>query len=154
MTIKNKNLHNKITMKTFTIFILILLSCNQTKNVYGNNYNVLQGTKQVQGSWQKCKSKSKEGIVSSNICQTINLEEDGNGKLLLGDKLICSFKWKTEKNLIKFSFDSSNDQSNFLYGVLEYTFKLYDKGDLEYLEIKPQNKEIVYFLSRVKNIKK
>lgn len=136
-------------MKVFRIIsILLLFSFNQTESICSENANDILQTNQVQGIWQLCKRKFGEDIVMSNICQTLVLNENGQGKLLLSDKLICSFKWKIEKSLIKFSFNSSNSQANFLCGDLEYHYKFYAKGNALYLEIKSQDKEIIYYLTR------
>jgi len=151
-------------MKIF-IFIILLFSFNQGKSVYVVNFTNIMQEEKVQGSWSKCKSTFTEIVnlpdgshtiehsIMSNICQTINLNENGNGELLMGDSLMFKYKWRIERGLIKFSFDSPEDQSHFLSGELEYVFRLYDKDDALYLEIKPINKEITYFLVRGKNDK-
>lgn len=150
-------------MKIFTLFFILLYNSCQIKNVHTNNLTNGQQTDQVQGSWSKCKSTFTEVVnlpdgshtiehsIMSNVCQTINLHENGNGELLMGDSLMFKYKWRIEKDLMKFSFDSPEDQSHFLSGELEYVFRLYDKDELLYLEIKPINKEITYFLARAKN---
>lgn len=140
-------------MKKFLIVVnllllsALLLNCKSVSNIVQND---ILPSDEIYGKWEICIVKGNGHTVHSNICKTILFNKYGSGKLLLSDDLICKFNWKVEKEIITFSFKSADEQTDFLSGDLEYIFKLYDEGNLQYLEIKPKNKEIVYFLSRVK----
>ncbi|KGO91085.1 hypothetical protein [Flavobacterium subsaxonicum] len=114
--------------------------------------HIKQKTEQIYGSWGMCKTQVDEDtFIVANVCKTVVFNDNGGGKLLMGDNILSNFKWKIDPEKLQFTFNTPTDREGFLDTATEYSFKLYTKGDFKYLEIKPRDKETIYYLSRLKS---
>lgn len=142
-------------MKTRLIILLSLLftyGCNMKteKNTekISINKNLLKSS--IVGSWHLCESTGDGVEITYNVCPTIFFSEEGNGNMKSSKKKLCDFQYVIKKDMIVFSFKSSNDKEAFFAAGAEFNFKFHIQDNMETLELSQIKTNYKFILSRTK----
>lgn len=129
-------------MKFFILFATMLLSCGNTDR--RASYASIAENENLIGSWllvSSCK-------LHCNSCPSVEIFNDGRGKLIKPSKSEFMFNWTLANDKIKIVSDKSQAEDYIFSGDPEFYYSITEKNKLLFLELSSLNSSCKYILTK------
>ena len=124
-------------LKLIAAFYLIAFNANTSEKYVREEISFI-------GNWQMCKN-FEDGIETNrNHCLKITFHQNG-----LGSTEEANFKWDVKDSIVRFSFNSIEDRNRFISKDSIFTFEIYEKNKVHWLNLKNLKAKSWYLLGKV-----